>query len=98
MTAPDDVIEHQASPREGVFFIQRDGKRVAELTYRMLGETAVVDYTWVDRSLRGGKLAPSLVEAVVRWAREENRKISPACSYVRAVMDRTPDYADVRTA
>ena len=31
-------------------------------------------------------------------ARRENRKITPACSYVRAVMDRTPAYADVRKA
>ena len=98
MTTADDVVEHEGSPRDGVFFIRRGGRRVAELTYRMLGEAALVDHTWVDPALRGGKLAPMLVAAVVEWARRENRKISPACSYVRAVMDRTPAYADVRKA
>ena len=53
-----------------MFFIERDGRRVAELTYRMNGETAVVDHTWVEPSLRGAKLAPTLVQAVVAWARE----------------------------
>jgi uncharacterized protein len=98
MTAPQqDAIRHDGGERNGMFFIERDGRRVAELTYRMNGETAVVDHTWVDPSLRGGKLAPNLVQAVVDWAREGKRKISPACSYVRMVMDRSPDtYRDVR--
>ena len=100
MTTPqDDAILHEHGDRNGLFYVQREGRRVAELTYRMLGDTAVVDHTWVDPSLRGGKLAPNLVAAVVGWARSENHKISPACSYVRIVMDRAPeDYRDVRKA
>ena len=95
--APNDPIRHDDGERNGMFFIEREGRRVAELTYRMLGDTAVVDHTWVDPNLRGGKLAPSLVDAVVAWAREGQRKISPACSYVRMVMDRAPDtYRDIR--
>lgn len=98
MTTPqEDAIRHEDGDRHGIFFVEREGRRVAELTYRMLGETAVVDHTWVDPKLRGGKLAPKLVEAVVGWARREKRTISPACSYVRMVMDRYPDaYRDVR--
>jgi predicted GNAT family acetyltransferase len=96
-TPQDDAIRHEGGDRNGMFFLEREGRRVAELTYRMLGETAVVDHTWVDPNLRGAKLAPRLVEAVVDWARKEHRTISPACSYVRMVMDRSPDrYSDVR--
>jgi predicted GNAT family acetyltransferase len=96
MTHPeDDPIRHDDNA--GAFFVEREGRRVAELTYRMTGGTAVVDHTWVDPKLRGGKLAPKLVEAAVEWARSTNHKISPACSYVRMVMDRYPDaYRDVR--
>ncbi|HSW82296.1 MAG TPA: GNAT family N-acetyltransferase, partial [Usitatibacter sp.] len=61
------------------------------------GETVVVDHTWVDPMLRGGALAPGLVQAVVDWARREHRLISPVCSYVKIVMDRSPEtYKDVR--
>jgi len=98
-STPQDEIRHDDGERHGMFYVERDGRRVAELTYRMLGDTAVVDHTWVDPKLRGGKLAPSLVAAVVDWARGESRKISPACSYVRMVMDRHPEaYRDVRKA
>ena len=69
---------------------------MAELTYRMMGGDAMVDHTWVDPKLRGGGDAARLVEAVVEWARSEHMKLVPACSYVRAVFDRTPAYADVR--
>ena len=94
---PDDPILHEDGERHGAFFIERDGRRVAELTYRMAGDTAIVDHTWVDPKLRGGRLAPNLVAAVVDWARRGKRQISPACSYVRMVMDRSPEtYRDVR--
>jgi predicted GNAT family acetyltransferase len=46
--------------------------------------------------MRGGTMAPSLVEAAVRWARRENLKILPLCPYVSKVFDRTPAYGDVR--
>ena len=96
---PQDDVRHEGGDRSGAFFVEREGRRVAELTYRMAGATAVVDHTWVDPRLRGGKLAPKLVEAVVGWARQEKHSISPACSYVRMVMDRYPDaYRDVRKA
>jgi len=98
-STPQDEIRHDDGERHGMFYVERDGRRVAELTYRMLGDTAVVDHTWVDPKLRGGKLAPGLVAAVVDWARGGSRKISPACSYVRMVMDRHPEaYRDVRKA
>jgi predicted GNAT family acetyltransferase len=93
---PEDTIHHEDDGAHGAFFIERDGKRVAELTYSMSGNAAVVGHTWVEPRLRGGKLAPSLVEAAVVWAREGNRKIVPACSYVRSVFARTPRYNDVR--
>jgi predicted GNAT family acetyltransferase len=97
MSTPDPAIEHESHDRHGAFFIQREGRRVGELTYHLAGDTAIVGHTWVDPRLRGGGEARRLVTAVVAWARHENRKISPACSYVRMVMDRRPaDYADVR--
>lgn len=97
MSPPDEVIQHESNERHGAFFIQREGRRIGELTYHLSGDTAIVGHTWVDPNLRGGGEARKLVAAVVDWARAEQRKISPACSYVRAVMDRRPaEYADVR--
>src|SRR5882672_10641362 len=95
MSAPLHDIRHESGERRGAFFIEREGKRVAELTYRMMGPDAMVDHTWVDPDLRGGGEAKSLVAAVVGWARQEHVKLVLACSYVSSVFDKTPDYADV---
>ncbi len=96
MTEPTHDIRHEGGERRGAFFIEREGRRIAELTYRMMGADAMLDHTWVDPNLRGGGEARSLVAAAVDWARMEHVKLVPACSYVRAVFDRTPAYADVR--
>jgi predicted GNAT family acetyltransferase len=92
---PEEILHSESGPR-GVFFLEREGRRVAELTYSLSGDKALVDHTYVEPKLRGGTIAPSLVEAAVRWARAENRKIVPLCSYVRSVFARTRAYGDVR--
>ena len=94
--ATPEEIRHTETGQRGVFFLERGGRRVAELTYSLSGDKALVDHTYVDPALRGGTIAPSLVEAAVRWARAENRKIVPLCSYVRSVFARTKAYEDVR--
>ena len=93
--AANDPIQHAESGGNGEFFITREGKRIAELTYTSSGSTAVVGHTWVDPRHRGGTLAPSLVDAVVAWARAGNRKIVPACSYVRRVFTSSKKFDDV---
>jgi uncharacterized protein len=96
MSAAADDIRHESGERDGTFYIEREGRRVAQLTYRMAGADAMVDHTWVEPNLRGRGDALRLVDAAVEWARREHVKLVPACSYVRAVFARTPAYADVR--
>ena len=90
-----DTIQHSEADGHGAFFVERHGKRIAELTYTSRGATAVVSHTWVDPDHRGGTLAPSLVDAVAAWARAGGRKIVPVCSYVRKVFSRSNQFDDV---
>jgi predicted GNAT family acetyltransferase len=92
---PQDTIHHREHEGRGEFYIEREGRRVGELTYSGSGGAMVVGHTWVDPTLRGGRLAPNLVEAAVQFARREGRKIVPVCSYVRAVFGRSSAYEDV---
>ena len=94
--AKPEEIRHSETGSRGIFFLERGGRRVAELTYTRSGGAALVDHTYVEPPLRGGTIAPSLVEAAVRWARQENVKIVPLCSYVRSVFSRKSEYQDVR--
>jgi predicted GNAT family acetyltransferase len=88
-------VTHERAGHKGAFVMNRDGKRLAEMTYSMAGDKAIVDHTTVDDALRGTGAGKKLVEAAVQWARAENRKILPLCPFARSVFDKTPAYADV---
>jgi predicted GNAT family acetyltransferase len=76
--------------------IDRDGKRLAEMTYTMAGDKMIIDHTEVDDALRGTGAGRRLVESAVVWARAEHKTILPLCPFARSVFDKTPEYADVR--
>jgi len=89
-------IQHQESDSRGAFVIQRDGRRIAEMTYtRTNPSLVVVDHTFTDPSLRGQGVARQLQDAMVAWARESATKVVPVCSYVKLQFDRDPSIRDV---
>jgi predicted GNAT family acetyltransferase len=75
--------------------MERDGKRLAEMTYTVAGSRVIIDHTTVDDALRGTGAGVKLVEAAVQWARAEHVKLMPLCPYAKSVFDKTPQYADV---
>lgn len=92
----DYLVEHEDTGHKGAFFVRnKDGQRLAEMTYTVAGAVTIIDHTDVDESLRGTGTGRRLVEAAVHWARAEQRKLLPLCPFARSVFDKTPDYADV---
>ena len=89
------AIEHERTDHRGAFVMQRDGKRLAEMTYTVAGSRVIIDHTTVDDALRGTGAGRKLVEAAVQWARAENVKLMPLCPFAKSVFDKTPAYADV---
>lgn len=89
-------IEHNETGSRGAFHIQREGKRIGEMTYsRTHPSLVVVDHTYVDPSLRGMGIAQHLQDAMVAWARETGTKVVPLCSYVKVQFDRDASIRDV---
>ena len=89
-------IQHQETQRGSEFFIERDGRHIAEITYQYQDEaTIVADHTWVDNSLRGQGVARQLLDTLVAFAREKQLKIVPTCSYVDVMFQREAEFADV---
>lgn len=93
--ASPDAIEQAEAGHRGAFFIVRDGRRVAEMTYTRSATVTIIDHTFVDDSLRGTGAGRRLVAAAVEWARRERIRLLPLCPFARSVFDRTPEYADV---
>jgi uncharacterized protein len=88
-------ITHERSDHRGAFVMERDGKRLAEMTYTIAGTKAIIDHTTVDDAMRGTGAGKKLVEAAVQWARAENVRIIPLCPFAKSVFDKTPQYSDV---
>ena len=94
MTHPN--VNHERLNLRGSFFMQRNGERVALMTYAVAGSRLIIDHTEVDSSLRGTGAGHELVRAAVAWARDHDVRLTPVCPFARAVFDKTPEFSDVR--
>ena len=89
-------IAHEESGHRGAFFIEQDGKRLAEMTYsRVSAALIIIDHTEVDASLGGQGAGRSLLDAAVRWARETHTKVLATCPFASAQFARDPSIRDV---
>ncbi|PRR81697.1 GNAT family N-acetyltransferase [Clostridium vincentii] len=68
----------------------------AVVTYVRLGEDKIIiDHTFVSDELRGQKIAQQLIKRVVDFARQENKKIVPQCSFAQKEFTKNKEYEDV---
>ena len=89
-------VTHEEYGSRGAFFIEQHGRRIAELTYGRTSAGVVnIDHTEVDNSLRGQGVARLLLDAAVRWARENHVQLSATCSYAVAQFARDSSLSDV---
>ncbi len=92
-------INREESEGKGKFFIEESGKQIALMTYKKAGaDKIVIDHTEVDESLQGEGIGNDLVEAGVKFARENNLKIVATCPFAKKVIDETPEFQDVLSA
>jgi predicted GNAT family acetyltransferase len=93
----EHVVEHAEKGHRGAFFILQDGQRIAEMTYNRAGEgLAVIDHTEVHPDLRGQGVARQLLDAAVKWARDNHIKLGATCSYAVVQFARDKSLQDVR--
>jgi hypothetical protein len=89
-------IEHSEEDGRGVFFIAKQGIRLAEMTYSRAAEKLViVDHTEVDEQLQGLGVGRKLLNALVAWARNTGTKVIATCSYAKAQFERDASIRDV---
>lgn len=92
-------IRHEESNGRGAFFIERDGRRIAEQVYRRVDERRVVIvHTEVDPSLRGHGVARQLLDGVVAWARPTGTRVGATCPYAKAQFEKDTSIRDVYEA
>ncbi|GEN31399.1 hypothetical protein HNQ35_001908 [Cerasibacillus quisquiliarum] len=78
------------------FFIGKSEEQpLAKITFIPKEDTLVVNHTFVSEQLRGQGIAKKLVEEVLRYAKQENKKIVPECSYVDVFKRRYPEHRNL---
>ncbi|MDB5201388.1 MAG: hypothetical protein JWQ27_797 [Ferruginibacter sp.] len=93
-------IQHTEKDNQGSFFIEKDGKQLAEMVYN-LNEPGqlVIEHTEVDDELRGQNIGYELVVAGANYAREKQLKVVPVCRFARALFHKKKEeFADVAAA
>lgn len=86
-------IEHGS---KGAYLIEKQGERLAEMTYSKAGEhLIIIDHTEVSDTLHGQGVGKKLVYAAVEDARKQNFKIIPLCPFAKSIFDLRTEIQDV---
>jgi hypothetical protein len=90
-------IDMEIKEQKNAFYIGDSiGSAIAVITFQPKGEDAIViDHTFVKEEYRKQGIAHSLVMKVADYARRENKKIVPQCSYAREMLTRDDRFEDV---
>jgi predicted GNAT family acetyltransferase len=89
-------IQREEHGKKGAFFVEKDGKWIAEMTYRREGaRTLVIDHTAIAKQLQGKGVGKAMVKAAVKYAEKNNLLIKPACPFVKKVLESSEEYEDI---
>jgi len=59
------------------------------------GDELIIEHTFVSEELRGQNVGKQLLDKVVAFAREKNKKIIAICPYAKAKLNKNNNYLDV---
>ncbi|WP_294202435.1 GNAT family N-acetyltransferase [uncultured Chryseobacterium sp.] len=90
-------FENNKSGNGGVITLNNDIKEVGRLTYTIFPQDnkLVISFVLVHREFEGRGMGKYLVEEAIKFARENQWKVYPHCSYARAVMIGMQNLEDV---
>ena len=101
MTVADEekvAVEREENSTRGRYLVRLVGAE-AELTYSRTAETTIaVEHANVPKAMRGRSVGAALVQRAVEDARREGISIIPRCAFVRAQIERHPEWQDVLAA
>ncbi|MBI1204397.1 MAG: N-acetyltransferase [Rhodopseudomonas sp.] len=63
--------------------------------YRRDGNILIIRHTEVPAALNGKGIGSRLARGLLDLARAEGAKVKPLCPFVKAYIDKHPDYADL---
>lgn len=90
----DDEITVVHNKEENRFEAEINGN-LASADYYMRGDRIIFTHTGVPRAIGGQGVASKLIKTALDYARENNLKVVPLCSFVSVYLRRHPEYQDL---
>jgi hypothetical protein len=90
-------IEQEDNGREGRFVIYDNDEFAGEMSYTWAGKTKfIIEHTRVGEQFGGKGFGKQLLMKAIGFARENNLKILPLCSFAKNIFDTDERINDVR--
>ncbi|HWR25644.1 MAG TPA: GNAT family N-acetyltransferase, partial [Methanosarcina sp.] len=90
------TIRHETDEKQGIFVAIKDGTQAGLMTYTWIGSKKfIIDHTEVHPNFEGTGVGKKMVYAAVNYARENELKIIPLCSFAKALFDKDSGIRDV---
>ena len=95
--APGDepVFSVADAPDEGRFELRRDGELLGYANYSLRDNTVIVPHVETIREHRGNGYAARLMDGMLAILRDEERTITPLCSFARGHIQDNPAHHDL---
>ena len=91
----DPRIEVVDDPDETRYEIRVDGALAGFVLYRDEGDRVVLIHTEIDDAYEGQGLGGRLAAFALDDIRRRGLRVVPRCPFIRAYIERHPDYADL---
>lgn len=91
-----DIQFRMNDKNQGSFFIEKEGRQIAELDFEVKDNIMNAYHTGVRPELEGQGIAGRLFNEMVQYARNKGYKVIPSCSYIHAKFRRHPgEFTDI---
>jgi predicted GNAT family acetyltransferase len=87
-----DIADH---PERHRYELDIDGKKAAEIVYRLEGTTIELVHTEVKPGHEGQGLASRIATFAFEDAKKRGLKVIPTCTYIQRFVQKHPQYADL---
>lgn len=87
----EKVIHEQENERFVIYIFDKE----AFVEYNTTEDVLNLYHTYTEPELRGKGLAAQVVRAAIEFAKENNLKVVPTCSYVQAFIKRNDEYKEL---
>ncbi|MDU7164465.1 MAG: GNAT family N-acetyltransferase [Anaerococcus vaginalis] len=88
-------MEYKINEKEKQVQVFDGNKKIGLINLVNKGDLIEANHTEVDKEYSGKGIAGILVDKLVEYARLENKKIIPTCSYIRNKFEKDEKYKDV---